>query len=100
MKVIFDTDTCIQKNLTLQEALITKAFSMGKVLEVIHNMQNRNIINKDGISISPQWKEIVDTITKTEESDHLLELAIQMRECYPEGKMPGTAFYYRCNKKQ
>ena len=23
-----------------------------------------------------------------------------MRECFPQGKMPGTAYYYRCNNAE
>lgn len=36
-----------------------------------------------------------DIVLKEEE---IIGLANKLREIYPEGKMPGTSYYYRCNK--
>lgn len=99
MKVILDETTCLKKKLTLQEALIASAMSIKDFKSTFKNMINRGIIDSTGSKITPEWESTINSLTSSED-ERLTNLAKQMRECYPKGKLPGTAFYYRCNVKE
>lgn len=99
MKIVLDEKVCLKKKLTLQEALIATAMSMSDFKTTFKNMMNRGIIDPTGSRITKVWKETIDSLQNSED-ERLNNLAIQMRECYPKGKLPGTAFYYRCNVKE
>lgn len=76
-------------------------------------MENREIIIKDRdvYRITQHWSDVLDEIISdssgnVEKSDEqLLELAKQMRDLYPQGKMKDrygrpTPYYYRCNNSE
>ena len=76
-------------------------------------MENREILvkDKDVYKVTQHWSDVLDEIIsdssgKVEKSDEeLLELAKQMRELYPQGKMKDrygrmTPYYYRCNNSE
>lgn len=55
-------------------------------------------------TISNKGMDLLETLASdseeavvAKESD-LDALAVQLRDIYPEGKMPGTSYYYKCNK--
>lgn len=99
MKVVLDEKVCLKKKLTLQEALIAAAMSIPNFKDTFNNMINRGIINFTGSKLNDKWAKVMDSLLKFDE-EHLRELAKQMKECYPKGKVPGTAFYYRCNESE
>lgn len=99
MKVILDERVCLKKKLTLQEALIASAVSMKNFKSTFKNMVNRGIIDPTDSSLTPEWEKVVSTLLSSDD-ERLTNLAKQMQECYPKGKIPGTAFYYRCNVKE
>lgn len=99
MKIILDEKECLKKKLTLQEALIISAMSMRDFKGTFKNMINRGIIDSTGSSLTHEWEGVIKALDSSEE-ERLTNLAKQMREVYPKGKMPGTAFYYRCNVKE
>jgi hypothetical protein len=111
MKIIIDEKTCLKHGLTLVEFFFALAIRSSDSPEgELLNMENREIIIKDRdvYKITQHWSDVIDeiisdssgTIEKTDEE--LLELAKQMREIYPQGKMKNrygqlTPYYYRCN---
>lgn len=99
MKILLDEKVCLKKKLTLQEALIACAMSMRDFKGTFKNMMNRGIIDATGSSITLEWEKEISSLVSSED-ERLINLATQMRECYPKGKIPGTAFYYRCNVKE
>lgn len=98
MKIILDETICLKNNLSLQEALIATAVDMGNYENVVSNMQEKQIIDSGG-KLAPQWEKIIHKINKTKD-EHLWDLAKQMQACFPQGRQPGTAFYYRCNTRE
>ena len=108
MKLTLDEQQCLKHNLSLQETLIALAVRAGKIEEAFTNLQSREILtlNKGGNYVITQpWSDILDEIIcnsseGVNDEERLLSLAKQMRECFPEGKMPGTAYYYRCNNRE
>lgn len=99
MKVTLNDKTCLKHKLTLQEALIATAMSMPGYKEAFDNMKARGILDSTGAKLAPEWEAVIHKMVDDEE-EHLRQLAIRMKECYPKGKMPGTAFYYRCNERE
>ena len=109
MKITIDEKVCIKHKMTVQEVLIALIMRMGKVPDTIENMLNREILVDTGeYQVTQHWSDVLDEIIsdssgKVEKSDkELLELAKQMRELYPQGKMKDrygrmTPYYYRCN---
>ena len=76
-------------------------------------MENREILVKDRdvYKVTQHWSDVLDEIIsdssgKVEKSDEeLIQLAQQMRELYPQGKMKDrygrmTPYYYRCNNSE
>lgn len=112
MKITIDEKVCTKHKMTLQEVLIALAIRNTDAFEEIPNMLKREILiedkSEDWYKVTQHWSDVLDeiisdssgTIEKTDEE--LLELAKQMREIYPQGKMKNrygqlTPYYYRCN---
>lgn len=102
MKITLDEKTCLKNKLTLQEALIAVAVSMGKYRDTINNMVNRGILVRDFSTLSSDWESIINKLTDNEDSRYE-ELALQVQACFPKQKMINpngltSPFYFRCNK--
>lgn len=112
MKITIDEKICIKHKMTIQEVLIALIMRMGKVPDAMENMLNREILVDTGeYQVTQHWSDMLDEILadssgSIEKSDEeLLELAKQMRELYPQGKMKDrygrpTPYYYRCNNSE
>lgn len=111
MKITIDGNICVKHKMTFLEALLTLAIRQGNIEDAIENMVNREILVKDAgqLKVTQHWSDVLDEILSdssgsVEKSDEeLLELAKQMRELYPQGRMldrrtgQPTAYYFRCN---
>ena len=93
--------------MTAEEFLIALAVRQADDLKkTLDNLLNREVlVFKDGkYYVTQHWSEVIDEILcdSSQESDEerLKNLAQKMMECYPQGKMPGTAYYYRCNNAE
>ena len=112
MKITIDEKVCTKHKMTIQEVLIALIMRMGKVPDTMENMLNREILVDTGeYEVTQHWSDVLDEILSdssgnVEKSDEeLLELAKQMRELYPQGKMKDrygrmTPYYYRCNNSE
>lgn len=103
MKITLDESQCLKHHLTIDEALILLSLRIKDLDSAITNLEARSIIN-DG-KPTPQWSDILDDILASSSGDindeqRLQNLAQQMRDLYPRGKMPGTPYYYRCNNRE
>lgn len=104
MKITLDEKTCLKNKLTLQEALIAAAVSMGNYKSVFDNMINRHVLGIMGQSLDSKWKDTIKNLIDTED-ERFETLATKVQECFPKQKMMyanGTAspFYFRCNKTE
>ena len=104
MKITLDEKTCLKNKLTLQEALIATAVSMGNYKSVFDNMINRHVLGIMGQSVDSKWKDTIKNLIDTEDG-RFEALATKVQECFPKQKMMytnGTAspFYFRCNKTE
>lgn len=107
MKMTIDDKVCLKHGLTPGEALLLLVLKTGNYMEDISNLEARQIISlqDNHYVINPQWNDALEKVLSEssesqDEEERLLSLAKQMRELFPKGKMPGTAFYYRCNNRE
>lgn len=109
MNVMINEKMCLKHRMTLQEFLLALTIrSVDNMDEVLNNMLNREIlVEQNGkYLVTQHWSDVVDEIlcdssnTTGKTDEELLELAKKMRALYPDGKMPGTTYYYRCNNKE
>mgnify|MGYP004524703595 FL=1 len=104
MKITLDEKTCLKNKLTLQEALIAVAVSIGNYKSVFDNMINRHVLGIMGQSLDSKWKDTIKNFINSED-ERFEALATKVQECFPKQKMMyanGTAspFYFRCNKTE
>lgn len=102
MKITLDEKTCLKNKLTLQEALIATAVSMGNYKSTFDNMINRHVLGIMGQSIDSKWKDTIKNLINSEDA-RFEALAIKVQECFPKQKMINpngltSPFYFRCNK--
>lgn len=102
MKITLDEKTCLKHKLTLQEALIASAVSMGNYKSTFDNMINRHVLGIMGQSIDSKWKDTIKNLINSEDA-RFEALAIKVQECFPKQKMINpngltSPFYFRCNK--
>lgn len=108
-KIVIDEAKCLKLGLTLQEALIATAISMGKYKETAANMLNRGILTSDIFSqgspdLSSKWKAKVDNMISSDE-ERFNSLALKVQNCFPKQKLMyangrESPFYFRCNKTE
>ena len=102
MKITLDEKTCLKNKLTLQEALIAAAVSMGGYDKTLNNMILRGIVNGTYTDVLSDWESIIKKLMNNDDSRYE-ELALQVQACFPKQKMINpngsiSPFYFRCNK--
>ena len=108
MKITIDEKKCLKYKLTFKEFLAALTIkNLKDPKSVIDTLVNRDVldIKDDKYVVTDKWSETLDKILTesggTEKTDEeFIEMAKKMRELYPEGKMPGTTYFYRCNNKE
>jgi len=108
MKITIDEKPCEKKHLTVEEALVLQAVKQSDDFKKLMKglFDKEMLVELDGKTcITQHWADVIDEILcdssgSIDDEERLLALAKKMRECYPEGKMPGTAYYYRCNNRE
>ena len=107
MKVTIDSAVCLKHKLSFLEALVLLAAKGGSIDLTIANLKNKGIlVESNGKKvISGAWAGVLEDILLESSGgiyseDRLSHLASEMRACYPEGKVRGTPYYYRCNNKE
>lgn len=104
MKITLDEKVCLKQKLTLQEALIAAAMSMGKYKETLSNMVTRGIVRQDYPTLTDEWWEPINELIGADDV-RFEALATKVQECFPKQKMINaygqeSPFYFRCNKTE
>lgn len=109
MKIVIDSKQCLKNKLSPQEVLIALAIRSSKddIKSIIDNLINRQVLSshEGNLTTTQHWDEVIDTILvdsagAIDDEERLNALAEKMKLCFPEGKMPGTPYYYRCNRRE
>lgn len=75
----------------VDKGLITKANGTMQSLNRKYNATEKGIVLADELIADSEESIVV-------KEDSIKELADKLRSIYPEGKMAGTSYYYRCNR--
>ena len=106
MKITLDETVCLKHKITLEETILALAVKLCKGDALSKLAEKKVLINQDNnFAITPFWSDkldeiIVESSGGVDEEQRLVNLAKKMRECFPEGRMPGTPYYYRCNNRE
>lgn len=108
MKITIDERQCLRHHLTTEEVMMMLALRMCKdTHEVIANLEAREVITDQNgrLMLTQRWSDeldeiLLDSSEEMDDEERLLNLAKKMRDAYPKGKMPGTAYFYRCNNRE
>lgn len=108
MKIVIDEKICKKHHLSVTEVLVSLGIrSSEDVNETLNELEEKQVLvyKDDNYMVTQPWSDILDEIlcdscSGEDNEERLTELAKKMRECFPEGKMPGTAYYYRCNVRE
>ena len=108
MKIVIDEKICKKHHLSVMEVLLSLGIrSSEDVNETLKELEEKQVLvyKDNNYMVTQPWSDILDEIlcdscSGEDDEERLIELAKKMRECFPEGKMPGTAYYYRCNVRE
>lgn len=108
MKITIDEKECLKHHLTPEEVIVMLALRCCKdTNEVVANLEAREVITDQSgqFMLTQRWSDELDEILLDssggiDDEERLKSLAQKMREAYPRGKMPGTAYFYRCNNRE
>ena len=114
MKITIDEKICHKHKLSMEEFLVALFIRSGSDIQTeITNMLNREIIvaHNGQYLVTQHWSEVLDEILADSsevqgvDDARLLNLAQQMRELYPKGKMKDrygreSPYYFRCNNSE
>lgn len=112
MKICIDTEECVKLGVPLDEALYIIGLYLGVDIntDTLHKVFKRGILEHDGYDILRKMKnpklinsgiELAETLALESEfntpiyKDRFENLAYQLRELFPKGKKPGTAYMWR-----
>lgn len=108
MKIVIDEKVCRKHKLSLEEFLVALCYRQIEDVVAVHdNLYNKEVLVRkdDNTYVTQHWSEVMDEIlcdsmAEEDDEEHLISLAKQMRELYPQGKIQGTPYYYRCNNTE
>lgn len=108
MKITIDERQCLKHHLTPEEVLIALVVRNSKNIdEILNNLEKREVLVYDNAKyqVTQRWSDEIDEILADssgaiDDEERLGSLAQKMRDVYPKGRMPGTPYYYSCNKRE
>jgi len=108
MKITIDEKQCERHKLSPPQLLFALACRMSKdPTEDLNDLLAREIMIESGkgLLITQHWSDIIDEIMLNstdigDREDWFTKLAKDFAATFPQGKMPGTAYYYRCNTRE
>lgn len=109
MKFVIDEKLCTKYHLTLAQLLLLLSIRADDLAGVLDELTDREaIVNKGSTNkylITQHWNDIVDEILAgssglATDEEWLTGLAKAFAKTFPQGKMPGTAYYYRGNTRE
>lgn len=109
MKYVIDDAIVNKSPLSLAELFALLLIKTGEDFnEVIKGLIDKEAIVLVGNSkymLTQRWSDLSDNILLSSErsipkDDELLPLAEKLMQIFPQGKKPGTPYYWKCNKRE
>ena len=107
MKFTIDEAVVTRLGMDLPSLFATLLVKTGADIEqVFSNLVKKEVLVKEilgGYSVTPRWNDVCNNILLTSEKtipkdEELEPLALELMSIVPQTKMPGTPYYYKCNK--
>lgn len=111
MKIAINTSILDKYNISLEEYLLLFLYSRNiNILELnkgllLKGFAKENAYKKPELVLSEEQKELIQSIyidsqdIVESKEDRFNNLALKLMQIYPEGKKPGTNYYWRDSKK-
>ena len=110
MKYVIDSSVVAKSELTLEELFALLLVKTGaNVNNVFSNLVAKEAIVNTGIAgkflPTQRWSDMCDNILLSSEKtiptdEELIPLAEKLMQIFPQGKKPGTPYYWKCNKRE
>ena len=109
MKFTIDEAVVTRLGMDLPSLFATLLVKTGADIEqVFSNLVKKEVLVKEilgGYSVTPRWDDVCNNILLTSEKtipkdEELEPLALELMSIVPQTKMPGTPYYYKCNKRE
>lgn len=100
MDIVIKEQKCLKHQLTVEETI---ALLMAKYVKEkdFSNLVARDFLESANgkFTVTNKGEDKLKALFSNDldDKERLKYLAKQMQLCFPEGKIPGTAYYYRCN---
>jgi len=108
MKITIDEKLCTRHHLTPAQLLLLLSIREGSLAGTVDELVDRQVLVKTDTGnylVTQHWNDEVDEILADSaglatDEEWLASLAKDFAKTFPQGKMPGTAYYYRCNTRE
>ena len=109
MKFTIDEAVVTRLGMDLPSLFATLLVKTGADIEqVFSDLVKKEVIVKGILgrySVTPRWNDVCNNILLTSEKtipkdEELEPLALELMSLVPQTKMPGTPYYYKCNKRE
>ena len=109
MKFTIDEVVVTRLGMDLPSLFATLLVKTGADIEqVFSNLVKKEVLVKGMLgeySVTPRWNDVCNNILLTSEKtipkdEELEPLALELMSIVPQTKMPGTPYYYKCNKRE
>lgn len=109
MKYVID-DTVVNKSpLKLSELFVLLAVKTGAdINDTIHELLKKEalvVVDNSRYMITQRWSDTSDDVLLSSErtipkDEELIPLAEKLMQIFPQGKKPGTPYYWKCNRRE
>ena len=109
MKYVID-DTVVGKSpLNLAELfallLVKTGADVNEIFSELLKKEALVLVGNSKYMLTQRWSDISDNILLSSENtipkdDELIPLAEKLMQIFPQGKKPGTPYYWKCNKRE
>lgn len=108
MKIVLDSNEAIKRGLSGEEVLMFLLIKLGVDRDdILQSLIHKQAIVEveHGYVVTQTWDDICSSILLASdkaipEDSELEPLAFEMMKTFPALKMPGTPYYYKCNRKE
>ena len=109
MKYVIDDVIVAKSELTLPELFALLLVKTGaNVKEVLDGLAKKEAVVEQTVGkylITQRWSDMSDNILLSSENtiptdEELIPLAEKLMQIFPQGKKPGTPYYWKCNKRE
>lgn len=111
MKYVIDEAVAEKMGLSLPQILLLMFIKTGNDIKwVLSELQDKEAIIQIGTPpnrymLTQRWNDLCDNVLLTSDNsvpteDEIMPIAEKLMKIFPQGKKPGTPYYWKCNKRE